>query len=778
MKSRIFKNQLSSNLFYLITFLIGNLIYKNPSAWSHAYIGNSQFGDAEFWWNGAIHLSQGIIENNPGKGFRPGYFLITAPLLEFFNFNFNYIYLLILNIFFLSVTLLFNSLKPFFGALASSVVCFTIALSPYNIEWIATSTTDGTGLILNVIGLSYLFKFLLDYKSLYLFFFALFLFLNHLTRPLMAPFLVFFAIYLIYSKNIKISFLHRIYSLLLIAFCFLLPTQIWKFTQNKLVGESSLSQNDASAFYAASDPKIQDWTPDMFKHIEDSARKRLIRNATDPLTTVELNQEFWIQTIQNYKTHWYYHLQRAKYHLKALLRDDLDQLSLRKKFPFRKLFILLMISLTIALNLSLRNLFIYSIPILIIIFFPENFWILGLFFLNYLFFPQNTNTKKPTNIILLYWLSGSFALWLVGGTSSGGTPHLNATSLSNLGYRLYSQFYFSTNFILYFPWITRLLQINKFKLSTNNLKSKLSSNKLFTKYINFSKYIQIILILICIYIYLFGSLNIVNNYNSRTYQKVENFPNYQTNLQELKSNNIYFNEKDTPSASGIFSQFFWNLNNRSRNLSLFYSQSHMKPIEMHPNSHFLEVSLDRSFNLKHSQGLIIYRNINSTPISKYSNIPNANNYPHILAFIPLSKSTYTFEPNKILEFPLELSVNELLFNKILSINGSYNQNNIFIDPLNSLKTMQIEKSSQKSEIILTFDFSKIIEPFGLNFSSKEKLKILTTDRVEIRNDYGVYNYRIYFNNKLKINNIRLVSATKGKNIELIEASILCKNLLP
>jgi hypothetical protein len=30
---------------------------------------------------------------------------------------------------------------------------------------------------------------------------------------------------------------------------------------------------------------------------------------------------------------------------------------------------------------------------------------------------------------------------------------------------------------------------------------------------------------------------------------VENFPNYQNNLQELKLNNIYFNEKDTPSAT-------------------------------------------------------------------------------------------------------------------------------------------------------------------------------------------------------------------------------------
>ena len=123
-------------------------------------------------------------------------------------------------------------------------------------------------------------------------------------------------------------------------------------------------------------------------------------------------------------------------------------------------------------------------------------------------------------------------------------------------------------------------------------------------------------------------------------------------------------------------------------------------------------------------------------------------------------------------------INKILFNKILSINGSYNQNNIFIDPLNSLKTIQIEKSSKKSEIILTFDLSKIIEPFELNFSSKDKLDILTTDRVEIRNDYGVYNYRIYLNNKLKMNNIRLVSATKGKNIELIEASLICKNLLP
>src|SRR4051812_20911618 len=65
--------------FFLCLIFCGGLLYHwDPKFWGPAYIGNSQYGDAEFWWNGAIHFSIGIFADNPGRGYRPGYFIFTG----------------------------------------------------------------------------------------------------------------------------------------------------------------------------------------------------------------------------------------------------------------------------------------------------------------------------------------------------------------------------------------------------------------------------------------------------------------------------------------------------------------------------------------------------------------------------------------------------------------------------------------------------------------------------------------------------------------------------
>lgn len=769
---------LSTNLFIFFLFILGNLIFFNPQKWSHAYIGLNQFGDAEFWWNGAIHLSQGIIENNPGKGFRPGYFLISAPFLEIFNFNFNNYYVLLLNVFLLSVTFLYTSAKPYFGSITTAFICFTIAFSPYNVEWIATSTTDGTGLILNIFAFSFLLRFLKEYKVFNLILFSFFFFLNHFTRPLLAPFLGLFFLYFIFNRQLPLSYYRKICLILLMFLCFLIPTQIWKTIQFHFVGESSLSQNDASAFYAASDPSVQDWTPGMFKKIEESARKRLSINPLHPISTIELNKEFWNQTIQNYKVHWHYHLLRSKYHLKALLRDDLDQLSIRKKLPIRKLLLLSLIIFLIFCNFTKKNFIVNSAAICIILFFPKHFWTLSLYFLISSIRLKESKIKSPYWTILLFWLAGAFSLWLVGGTSSSGSPHINATSLSNLGYRLYSQFYFITSFIFYLPWIEKL---NKAKISINftyKLKeylSRTSSLIVFTKY---SILLQPLLIISLLITYFYGSYKIIRLSLFRKSQEIISFPDNLSTLRELKIQNLFLNENDTPILTGMFSQFYWNLNKRTRNLVLFYKQSYLSPVEMHPYSNNLELSsINQSNTFKHTQGLILYRNIKSNPISDYSNIPNANNYPHIIGFIPFLKNASVFQTENLIQFPLEMSINELISNNILLLDKNVNFK-ININQNTSLKTLIIEELSKSKELNLSLDLKRVIEPKELNFTSYYKLNIRSKLRTLMKNTNGEFNYKIYLNSNLEKDSIKITSEDTSNPIELIEVSLICKNLLP
>src|SRR5262249_31993623 len=85
--------------------------------------------------------------------------------------------------------------------------------------------------------------------------------------------------------------------------------------QRVAVGEWSISTNDASAFYAASDPGIQVWNNPMYDRVWHLAQAHY--GVANP-TNAHMNRMFWRLTLPNYRNHLWYHLERILPHLWAV----------------------------------------------------------------------------------------------------------------------------------------------------------------------------------------------------------------------------------------------------------------------------------------------------------------------------------------------------------------------------------------------------------------------------------------------------------------------------
>jgi hypothetical protein len=94
------------------------------------------------------------------------------------------------------------------------------------------------------------------------------------------------------------------------AFC--VPTFLWMTVQRATVGEWSISTNDASAFYAASDPQIQVWNNRIHEQITHLAQSRY--GIASP-RGAQVNRLSWRLTLHNYRKHAWYHLERIIPHL-------------------------------------------------------------------------------------------------------------------------------------------------------------------------------------------------------------------------------------------------------------------------------------------------------------------------------------------------------------------------------------------------------------------------------------------------------------------------------
>jgi hypothetical protein len=107
--------------FFSLIILGGFLFLRDAPHWGrNAYVGSAQFGDAEFWWNGALHFSQGIVEENPNITYRMGYAAFGGVIAAVCGPDYRIFHQLLLLIFLVTNCGLYVSLRGLIGRIAAA----------------------------------------------------------------------------------------------------------------------------------------------------------------------------------------------------------------------------------------------------------------------------------------------------------------------------------------------------------------------------------------------------------------------------------------------------------------------------------------------------------------------------------------------------------------------------------------------------------------------------------------------------------------------------------
>jgi hypothetical protein len=427
----------------IVAFLVGGAVYyRDPHFWSIGFIGDNQWGDAEFWLNGAIHFAKGIWEDNPGRGFRPGYIVFSGCVLAVLGNSFLSLYNVLLVSFLASASAFYLSLSRVIGRVVALISVTLTIFNPYTAEWVATATTDATGLMLHMLALFLLLaSYVRGFRLWALCGFGVVFSLAELTRPLMSPFLLIAILAVVLSSQLSIK--RRFAAVVTLLVAFAIPTLAWTVFQKLTVGEFSVSQNESSAFYAASDPKIQCWNPDMYHDVGVSAQRRLGKLA---ITDAELNDEFRRLSVENYlnSANWKYHKRRFLANFWTVANVNFKQCQ-HPNFDIQAPLLSLLLWMVMAERLFARKA--RGVLIAVALFATQlltwgHYGVFVLLSLCACLFDVCFRRKGTAMFLLAtYWLTGLLALYLVGGTW-GDPKNMEAFFVNSLGYRLGMQFFF------------------------------------------------------------------------------------------------------------------------------------------------------------------------------------------------------------------------------------------------------------------------------------------------------------------------------------------------
>ncbi|MDR3491477.1 MAG: glycosyltransferase family 39 protein [Gammaproteobacteria bacterium] len=664
--------------FLVIAFLLfGGMYYLHDYLyWGVGWVGESQYGDAEFWWNGAVQVAEGIFKDNPGKGFRPGYFILTGFTLPVIGMLFQQFYTYFLIAFLTTASIFYLSLRPLLGRWVAACVVGMLIFNPFTAEWVATSTTDSTGLMLNLAALScLLFGVNNKLKRSWLIAFGLFFAMATLTRPLMTPFIGIVLLALLALP--KEPFKKRLGIMVCVLLAFTAPTLLWMTTQKLIINQWSLSSNDASAFYAASDPAIQVWNPTMYGHIQEIAAKRNNISLTD-VDEKLTNRTFWQETIKNYQLYSQYHFKRAAPHVWEIARFS-PKISVHGTDTWRTaLFILITAGLSLFFLFKkrwFRSLLCIGFGIAIYQYTPL---LLYMTLIGGTLALLSGRRAEKLGIFFLsaYWFTGVFALYLVGGT--WGTPSFTALfDLNALGYRLGTQFFFVGDllaayclvWLAYFKFkLTPQLELSNIKKLCQNLFCKPSP----IAGIAVMGYIGSVLTATTV-IYFVGGYVAIQRAYVRTHAEATLFPTLEpiNNLYKQRAGhnvalgiskqgaltNLVPNKADFI-FTGTISPFIWNLSGQERVQLKVYAQNKMHPITMGPSSIYLDIP--KHIQIKDwagHRGAFIVRQI--TDQHNVSNLPYYLTNPEIIAFFPLASDEKSYDLSKAIWFPLVKNATQL-----------------------------------------------------------------------------------------------------------------------
>jgi hypothetical protein len=728
------------DLIVLILLLTAGFIYLHDYLhWGVGYVGDTAYGDAQFWWSGALHISQGIFQDNPGKGFRPGYFILTGLTLPILGQQFQYYYTYFLIAFLMSSSLLYLALRQIFGKWSAACIIAMLVFNPFTAEWLATSTTDGTGLLLHISALACLLIGI--YNGLHrswLIAFGILFSLATLTRPLVTPFIGIALLALLILP--KTSFKKRFHIFVCVLLAFSLPTFLWMGIQKLTIDRWSLSTNDMSAFYAASDPNIQVWNGSMYNDIRLSAAKHF-NIKPDKISDPQINTMFLLTTINNYINNSTYHLHRLIPHLVNIASFSPSQATHGTNF-WRTIFLELVAG-GIVVDLLLQYCWLRAsilIGIAVLIYqIPSFVTIMTLvgatLGLALPFTWKNRDLHLGIFLLSTYWLIGVMALYFVGGT--WGTPSFSAIfALNALGYRLGSQFFFVGDLLACYS----LFKVAYFKLNP----SKLYHNKNWIQTFFIMPrpiagkivliYFTTFLTSMCV-VYILGTYIVLKRTYARNHSPIEFYPALEPviNFYRKQSTETIKQAKglsgglDSDSTSllikgkynllltGTVSPFIWNLPGQKRSQLMIHTQDQVRPYTLGPSFLIIEAPehIQASDWIGKQGAFIIHADQNNHNVS---NLPYYITTPALRAFVPLSQDGSKFLFNKTIWFPLvknatQLETSHALQFKNTKITWSNDSGN---EPF--MRRLFLTPKKEKEKIQLILNLASNHKPFTLEFS--------------------------------------------------------------
>ncbi len=673
------------DLIILILILMGGAFYLHDALyWGVGWVGESQYGDAEFWWNGALHIAQGLFKDNPGIGYRPGYFYLTGLTLPVLGEQFQQFYPYFLLTFLSATGFFYLALRQILGNWIAACVVGTLIFNPYTAEWLATSTTDGTGLLLNLLALScLLFGVHKKLTCKWLMAFGFLFFLSTLTRPLMTPFIGVVLIFICFYR--KESLKNRLFSIASVFIAFTLPTLLWMGFQKLTIDQWTISSNDASAFYAASDPHIQVWIPSMYTDIRKIAANRYhlpLNKINADVNNPILNQIFWQETIKNYIKHPIYHIKRAIPHLIEIARFG-PLIATHGNDHWRvALFEIIILGLSFVFFIQRNTLCALAFLILgVCLYFSSKVIILMVLAGAILGLLKKDKNNQPAMFLLsAYWLTGVVALYLVGGTSRPPSYSI-LVAINSLGYRLGSQFFFVGDILMaYF-----ILSLAQYKLKTEKY-SVINGVNFFLSRPNFYASSIVgcglaVFVFAAIMIYVIGGTMVAYRaYTSSHSTGIEAFPSlspiidayeYHTKTKLIQTigrngeldSNISSNFRDKSRQydiifTGIVSPFIWNIPGQKRTQLKIYIQNNVSPFTMGPKHIIIDVPQRLNpADWRGKKGAFIIRDL--PDIHNKSNQAYYLTHNILRTFIPLSEDTHHFSLSKAISFPIIKNASQL-----------------------------------------------------------------------------------------------------------------------
>jgi ABC-type Na+ efflux pump permease subunit len=127
------------DLAVIIVMVCAGLIFLwDAPGWApHVYVGNEQFGDAEFWWRGALQFSQGVFWDNVNFYYRMGYAIFAGLLVAVAGTDYAVFHKLLLLLFLGVAVGGYLVLARRVGRPAALAMTASLIFSPYQAEWLA-----------------------------------------------------------------------------------------------------------------------------------------------------------------------------------------------------------------------------------------------------------------------------------------------------------------------------------------------------------------------------------------------------------------------------------------------------------------------------------------------------------------------------------------------------------------------------------------------------------------------------------------------------------------